>query len=239
MEIVGEGAFGSVSVCRYNPDLVDKTIKVASASSLELERLASFCFGHVSLVDVDQVFRTGDELHIVMLRYPFDVYKYMHTNMLTFSLADTLKLERQIGSALQYMHEQRILHGDVKPENILMDTGKNFYLTDFSLSMKIGEEMITGCNQLYTSPFRPPILFYNDSVADGHMLRPGFDFFALFMTMCYIRFHFQIARGNDKDSTYIKNFWCFKLNMFPKIMRNDFKDVLYRDTYFKVFEMCF
>ena len=239
MEIVGKGSFGCVIVCKENPKLVDKTIEMTSASSLELGELVAFCRGHVSLVNVERVFRRNDEIHIVMWRYSYDVYKYMHKHKLTLSIAATLKLEIQIGSALEYMHERRILHGDVKPENILMDFDNNFYLTDFSLSMQIGEEKISTRNQLYTSLYRPPILFYNDIVEGGHNLKPGYDFFALFMTMCYARFHFQIAMGKDKDSTFVKNFWYFKINMFPKIMKNDFKDVLYRDNYLKVFEMCF
>ena len=40
----------------------------------------------------------------------------------------------QITSATMFLHQLNICHGDIKPENILLDESDNFYLTDFGLS---------------------------------------------------------------------------------------------------------
>ena len=37
-------------------------------------------------------------------------------------------------SAVKYLHEQGILHRDIKLENILLDIRKNIKITDFGLS---------------------------------------------------------------------------------------------------------
>jgi len=44
-----------------------------------------------------------------------------------------------IGSALQYLHQQQppIVHLDIKPDNILIDSSGNYVLTDFGISTKI------------------------------------------------------------------------------------------------------
>ena len=49
------------------------------------------------------------------------------------SLSETARIVQQIAAALEYAHSQRILHCDVKPENILLE-GDHVYLADFGIS---------------------------------------------------------------------------------------------------------
>ena len=49
------------------------------------------------------------------------------------SLGDTACIVQQTAAALRYAHGQRILHCDVKPENILLE-GDHVYLADFGIS---------------------------------------------------------------------------------------------------------
>ena len=44
-----------------------------------------------------------------------------------------LSLVSQVGQALVYAHEQNIVHGNIKPENILLDANSQAVLTNFSL----------------------------------------------------------------------------------------------------------
>lgn len=48
-------------------------------------------------------------------------------------LAGLLPHLKQIASALQYAHNQRILHGDIRPENILLDKNNNILLRGFTI----------------------------------------------------------------------------------------------------------
>ena len=48
-------------------------------------------------------------------------------------LGDALTIVLQVGEALAYAHEYDVVHGSVKPENILFDTSGQVVLTDFSL----------------------------------------------------------------------------------------------------------
>lgn len=57
--------------------------------------------------------------------------------------AEAMNLVRQLGSALTYAHQQDILHRDVNPNNILLDTGQTPtrpVLTDFGLVKPLSAE---------------------------------------------------------------------------------------------------
>jgi serine/threonine protein kinase len=57
------------------------------------------------------------------------------------------RLLRQLAEALTYVHRQRIVHNDVKPDNILLTDGDNILLTDFGESVLIPKHV-----QLATAP---------------------------------------------------------------------------------------
>lgn len=46
------------------------------------------------------------------------------------------KILQQVASGLAYLHEHKIIHQDIKPENILVDANGDYVITDFGISMK-------------------------------------------------------------------------------------------------------
>ena len=47
-----------------------------------------------------------------------------------------------IAQGLHYLHEQRIVHLDVKPANILLDSDMNPKLTDFGIARTLKQPMV-------------------------------------------------------------------------------------------------
>jgi len=53
---------------------------------------------------------------------------------------DAIRLTQQIASALAAAHELGLVHRDVKPENILLDTEGNALLTDFGIARRVATQ---------------------------------------------------------------------------------------------------
>ncbi|HEV8149173.1 MAG TPA: protein kinase, partial [Gemmatimonadales bacterium] len=81
--------------------------------------------------------------------HPFYVMPYIRGGSLRARLQSAIRLPgeeavaltRGIAAALQHAHEQRVLHCDVKPENILLD-GTHAYVMDFGVARKLHTEVL-------------------------------------------------------------------------------------------------
>ncbi|KAG1802932.1 kinase-like domain-containing protein [Suillus plorans] len=65
-----------------------------------------------------------------------------------------LKLLRQFLSGLEYLHRNKVIHGDLKPTNVLIDDSWNAVLTDFGLSLVLEAHGFTTTNVKPVGTFR-------------------------------------------------------------------------------------
>lgn len=68
----------------------------------------------------------------------------------------TKKFTRQLISGLLYCHAHRILHRDLKPQNLLIDKYDNLKLADFGLARAFGIPMRTYTHEVVTLWYRAP-----------------------------------------------------------------------------------
>jgi len=68
-----------------------------------------------------------------------NVAKYLETN----PGADRMKLVSQVATGLAYLHHCKIIHGDMKASNILVNDEYEACITDFGLSRVLGESGFT------------------------------------------------------------------------------------------------
>lgn len=58
----------------------------------------------------------------------------------TCDLQEVILIARQVLQALACMHKKRIVHADLKPDNILFFSNEDVAICDFGLAMELGAE---------------------------------------------------------------------------------------------------
>lgn len=81
----------------------------------------------------------GDWCYLVM---PYIEYGTLEKKLAhgPLSLKEAGIILEQLSSALQHAHDQKIIHRDIKPTNVLLRDGEHVYLTDFGLVKRVGED---------------------------------------------------------------------------------------------------
>lgn len=91
---------------------------------------------HPHIVNVLEVFEENDTAYIAMEYISGCSLKYKMDREGILPEAKVLGYVRQIGEALQFVHEKNILHLDIKPSNILIDSSGKARLIDFGVSKR-------------------------------------------------------------------------------------------------------
>jgi serine/threonine-protein kinase len=91
---------------------------------------------HPYIVNVLEVFEENNTAYIVMEYITGCSLKYMLDHEGTLPENKVLKYVHQIGNALEFVHEKRIVHLDIKPSNIIIDKDDNARLIDFGVSKR-------------------------------------------------------------------------------------------------------
>jgi serine/threonine kinase 32 len=80
----------------------------------------------------------------------------------------------ELGCALRYIHSQGIVHRDVKPDNILLDSQGHVHLADFVSPRPISIPLSNTYKNV-ASDFRPPKLLHSRSGTLAYLAPEVFD----------------------------------------------------------------
>lgn len=84
-----------------------------------------------------------------------ELYYYIN-NQENVDEKEVKRISKSIAEAIKYLHEMKIAHCDIKPENILLDENMNPKLIDFGLSVDLDDEYVKPCGTAY---YAAPELF--------------------------------------------------------------------------------
>ena len=74
----------------------------------------------------------------------------------TLSINDVMRCGMEIASAMDYLHDQGVIHRDLKSSNILLDLSGHSYLADFGLARVITTSTLAFHTGHGTPPYAPP-----------------------------------------------------------------------------------
>ncbi len=118
------------------PEAVNRFLNEARAVNL---------IGHPSLVTIFESGRLPDGAAYIVMEYLEGEMLLARIQNGALTIADTMRLGRQIASALQAAHEKGIVHRDLKPENVFVvrdpetASGERAKILDFGIA-KLSEE---------------------------------------------------------------------------------------------------
>ncbi len=164
LEKLGEGTYGVVYKCKNkdSQDLVAlKKIRlenedegIPSTAIREISILKQLRHPNiVSLLDLEH----GDKkLHLIFEYLDFDLKKYLDQNGGPLHPQLVKSYLYQMLDGIAYCHSKRILHRDLKPQNLLIDKTGKIKLADFGLARAFGIPIKTLTHEILTLWYRAP-----------------------------------------------------------------------------------
>lgn len=216
---IGRGAMGVVYRAR-DPKIdrlvAIKTISLAGIEESEeqeyRERFAqeARAAGKLTHPGIVTVFDAGEDLET---HEPFFVMEYVAGRPLSEEIAGAggrlpltraLQIACQIADALQYAHSNGVIHGDIKPANILIGEDGRAKVADFGVA-RLSQSVATHAGKIFGSPayMAPELLSGGEPDARSDLFSLGVTFYSMLTG-------FRPFQGNSAQTV------CFKvMNVEP------------------------
>lgn len=111
---------------------------------------------HPNIVELLDVMHTDKTLTLVFEHMDIDLKNFMEkkNNLLPPNLIRSFM--KDLLEGLMYCHDQKVLHRDLKPQNLLLSKDSRLKLADFGLARAFGIPVHTFSNEVVTLWYRPP-----------------------------------------------------------------------------------
>lgn len=128
---------------------------------------------HPYIINIYDVVSEGNNQYIVMEYVDGVTLKeYMQEHKL--KLNTVLEIGVRLADALQHAHSQRIIHCDIKPQNILLDKNMNPKIADFGIA-----KMVTNQTMVYSKAVMGSVHYISPEQASGGKITASGDVYSL------------------------------------------------------------
>lgn len=142
----------------------------------ERDVLAAISLVHPSIIPLIDFGVTEEGLYFLVTQYinGLSLVEYQTQLAAPLSPVKAFHLLTPIGAGLHYLHQQGLIHGHLKPGNILIDEQENAFLSDFGLAhiVRVQENPLADVRQAALAYMAPERMF-------GSSTAPAVDVYAL------------------------------------------------------------
>jgi cyclin-dependent kinase len=146
IEKLGEGTYGIVYKAQ---DRLNNNIVALKRIRLDNEEEGVPCTAireisllkelkHQNIIQLFDVIHTEKKLTLVFEFMDTDLRKFIDSNQGDVPLMIVKSLLYQLLQGIQYCHEHRVLHRDLKPQNLLLNKRNELKIADFGLARAVG-----------------------------------------------------------------------------------------------------
>jgi serine/threonine protein kinase len=149
---IGKGASGVVFRAYDNLLKVEIAIKILKGEYMvhrdaverfKQEVLLARDIGHPNILRIYHLGESENRLYLTMKLVEGPTLARWITKQGNIQFTQVIRLIKKLASALDALHSAKILHRDLKPQNILLDEAEEPYLVDFGLARLQGEPGLT------------------------------------------------------------------------------------------------
>ena len=161
---VGEGTYGVVYKCQNKQTgqyvalkkirLENEEEGIPSTAIREISILKQM--NHMGIVKLIETINGEKKLYLIFEFLDYDLKKFLDAKGAPLPMNLVKSYLYQITAALRYCHSKRILHRDLKPQNLLIDKNGIIKLADFGLARAFGVPIKTLTHEVLTLWYRAP-----------------------------------------------------------------------------------
>jgi serine/threonine protein kinase len=140
MRLIGTGGFADVYLGEHVRRKTLTAVKVLHARLAQdnlksfLNEARSFRLKHPHIIQILDFGLEDDSGYLVMDYAPDGSLRQRHPKGTQVPLSTIVTYVRQIGDALQYAHDEGVVHRDIKPDNMLLGQNDQVLLSDFGIA---------------------------------------------------------------------------------------------------------
>lgn len=182
--LLGRGGFGEVHRGEWNgsavaiKDLISTVLVGAVLEEFEREAIIHVRLRNPNVVQLFGISRDAAFHSLVMELLDTSLFHLLQSPT-ELSLAERVRMGREIASGLKYLHNQKIVHRDLKSLNVLLTKDRQAKLSDFGLSkLKSSSSALTQSGSVGTPAYLAP-----ETYKRPPQYTPKSDIFALAMVL--------------------------------------------------------
>jgi diguanylate cyclase (GGDEF)-like protein len=197
-EELGRGAMGIVYKA-YDP-LIErfvaiKTINLQVLSETEREDYearfyqeakAAGRLNHPNIVTIYDLGESGDVAYIAMELMEGRELQEIIYGKKRLLITDVLNIAIQVGTGLYYAHQRGVVHGDIKPSNIMILGDNLVKIADFGIAKLVSSDFISSPEQKHDDEIFGTDLFMSPEQIQGKAMDARSDIFSLGVVLYYM-----------------------------------------------------
>jgi eukaryotic-like serine/threonine-protein kinase len=180
---------------QLNAELVVKQVPksgIANPAEYFAEAALLYDTRHPNVVDVKYSCSTADHIFLAMPKYQGTLQHALMARPLT--VREIVKIGLDMLAGLHHVHSKRLVHFDVKPSNVLIDTSGRAAVSDFGLTRPVDQHGLATPAMLYPKHLPPEYLSVSTALSTAaDIYQAGLTLYRMCVGLPYFDTQFQKA----------------------------------------------
>lgn len=161
LRMLGKGGMAVVYLARETHLARNVAIKVLppeltfghGVERFKREAKTAAALDHANIIPVYRVSTEGSLFWYAMKYLEGQSLEQMLKDRGKLTLDLAIKILRQVADALDYAHERKVVHRDMKPANVMLDAKNRVIVTDFGIAKALSEGTLTASGSVIGTPY--------------------------------------------------------------------------------------